>query len=241
MASRRFQTTRWSLVLAAGDEASPAADAALAALCGQYWSAVYAFVRARGHDADAAADLTQAFFARLLEKRVLHAVRPERGRFRSFLLTAVQHFLANEHDRARTQKRGGDREQVSVDVEDAEARYRLAARADLSPDAIFERDWALALLERAMTALEREYRDAGKAETFARLRGFVTGDAPAGSQRAIGADLGMSEGAVSVALHRLRRRYGEALREEIAQTVDREEDVADEIRYLLAVLARSRS
>ena len=241
MASRRFQTTRWSLVLAAGEEASPSADAALAALCGQYWSAVYAFVRARGHDADAAADLTQAFFARLLEKRVLHTVRPERGRFRSFLLTAVQHFLANEHDRARTQKRGGDREQVSVDVEDAEARYQLAARPDLSPDAIFERDWALALLERAMAALEREYRDAGKADTFTRLRGFVTGDAPATSQRTIGADLGMSEGAVSVALHRLRRRYAEALREEIAQTVDRDEDVADEIRYLLSVLARSRS
>jgi RNA polymerase sigma factor (sigma-70 family) len=237
--AKRFQTTRWSLVLAAGEEPSAAAAAALEALCGQYRAPVYAFIRARGHDVDDAADLTQAFFTRLLEKRVLHTVRPERGRFRSFLLTAVQHFLANERDRVRTQKRGGAREHLSIDVEDAEARYRLSARADLSPDALFERDWALALLERAMAAVEAEYLEAGKGALFARLRGLVTG-AAAESHKAIAADLGMSEGAVSVALHRIRRRYGEALRSEILDTVSRQEDVADEIRYLMEVLARSR-
>src|SRR5271155_692938 len=174
--SRQFATTRWSLVLAAGQRSSPQSSAALATLCENYWYPLYAYVRRRGHDSDEAQDLTQAFFARLLEKNDLAAADPERGRFRSFLLASLKHFLANEWDRQRAQKRGGGRPPFSIDFGAAEDRYRGEPSHELTAEKIFERRWAMVLLANVQARLEQEYVEAGKPTAFNRLKIFLTGE-----------------------------------------------------------------
>lgn len=230
-----FATTHWSLVAAAQDLAAPAARAALADLCRAYWFPVYAYVRRRGHDHHRAQDLTQAFFARLLEKNDLAAADRTRGRFRSFLLAACQNFLANQHDRATAKKRGGGAAHFPLDFAAADGRFAREPATDETPERAFERRWALELLDRAVTELRAEYEENGRGKLFDSLRGCLTGDAGAGYAE-LGGQLGLTEGAVKVAAHRLRQRYRDRLREVIARTIADPADVDDEIRDLFAAL-----
>jgi RNA polymerase sigma factor (sigma-70 family) len=232
-----FETTRWSLVLAASDRVTGQADEALEALCGAYWYPLYAFIRRRGHDPDRAADLTQGFFARLLEKEFLRSVDPSRGRFRSFLLAACKNFLANEHDRENAQKRGGGQHSVSIDVRDAEGRYLAEPAHHLTPDRLFERRWALTILDQSLDQIERESRQTGKASLYEQLKPMLTGTEGGLSYAEVGHTLGMTEAAVKKAAQRLRQRYREILRERIAGTIDDPGQVDDEIRTLFAVLS----
>ncbi len=236
MPPSHFATTHWSLVLAARDRAEPGAADALASLCALYWYPLYAYVRRRGHGADEAHDLTQEFFTRLLTKDFLAGVDRGKGKFRSFLLAACNHFLANERDRARAKKRGGGRPVLSLDAADAEGRYRAEPAGGLSPEQLFERRWALALLEQVMTRLRGEFEAKGKGRQFERLRGSLVGEKGAGYRRAAD-ELGLSEGAIKVAVHRLRQRYRELLREEIGRTVGGPEEVDEEVRALFAALS----
>jgi RNA polymerase sigma-70 factor (ECF subfamily) len=231
-----FHTTHWSVVLAARDRDAPAAHAALAALCTAYWYPVYAFVRRKGHDADQAADLTQEFFARLLETDALASVDPRKGRFRSFLLAACSHFLANWHDRRRAAKRGGGRAPIAIEVRAAEDRYRLEPAHHTTPERLFEQRWALALLERVFDRLGQEYRDAGKVALFEALKATLAGDPDAAPYAALARQLGLTERAVQMAVYRLRGRYGQILRELIAETVADPSEVDEEIRLLFAAL-----
>jgi RNA polymerase sigma-70 factor (ECF subfamily) len=235
---RRFATTRWSLVSAAAGQNTDAARAALAELCELYWYPLYAFVRRQGVDADAASDLTQGFFARFIELESLQSARQDRGRFRSYLLGAVKHFIANERQRAIAQKRGGGTKIVSFDPHDAETRYQREPAHHLTPEHVFERRWALLLIERALEQVAEEMRSRGKAKEFDRLRPFLVEDAGDDSYRIAGQELGLSEGAVKVLIHRLRRRFREHLRANIAETVSSPDDVDDEIRHLFTCLAR---
>jgi RNA polymerase sigma-70 factor (ECF subfamily) len=231
-----FATTHWSLIVAAREPSSPAARQALARLCEAYWYPLYAYIRRHGHPADEAQDLTQEFFTRLLERDLLGSADPARGRFRAFLLAACKHFLANERDRACTLKRGGGRAPLSLDLNDAEGRYGREPSHDLTPDKLFERRWALTLLDRALARLREEFTAKGKEETFDRLRVFLVGDRGAPSHGDVASELGMTAGAVKVAAHRLRQRYRELLREEIAHTVEAPEEIDEEIRDLFAAL-----
>jgi RNA polymerase sigma-70 factor (ECF subfamily) len=235
MSPSHFATTHWSLVLAARDRAEPGAADALASLCALYWYPLYAYVRRRGHDADAAHDLTQEFFARLLEKDFLAAVDRGKGKFRSFLLAACNHFLANEHDRARARKRGGGRPLLSLDAADAEGRYRAEPAGGLTPEKLFERRWALALLQQVMARLRAEFEARDKGRLFDHLRGFLVGEKGPGYRQTAN-ELGMTEGAVKVAVHRLRQRYRELLHEEIGRTVTGPEQVEEEVRDLFRAL-----
>lgn len=235
----RFATTQWSLVLAAGQRGA-AAEEALARLCSLYWYPVFAFVRRQGHRADDAQDLTQAFFTRLIEKGDLSDADRSRGRFRSFLLTACQHFLANEHDRAIALKRGGGQLRLSMDVATAEGRYERALAHSETPERLYDRQWCLTLLDGVLETLRAEHAAAGKENVFDRLQEFLTAGADAGTHADAARELGMSAGAVKVAVHRLRGRYREELRRRVADTVGSDEDVEDEIRYLLKTLSPSR-
>lgn len=232
-----FAQTRWSVVLKAAREAGPVAEEALAILCETYWFPLYAYVRRQGHQPHDAEDLTQAFLARLLEKRYLEGIQREGGRFRSFLLTALKRFLANEWHRARAAKRGGTRPVVSLDSETAEGRYRAEPAHSLTPDRLYERQWAQALLDRVMTLLREEYARAGRTEWFDRLSatlGRPRGEAP---YRELAEQLGTTEAAVKMAAQRLRARYRVLLRAEVAHTVARPEEVDEEIRHLFATFA----
>jgi RNA polymerase sigma factor (sigma-70 family) len=231
-----FATTHWSIVLSAGDRDSPQAHEALASLCQTYWYPLYAFIRRQGFSAEESQDLTQEFFARLLEKDFLATVNRDKGRFRSFLLAACKHFLANERDRAGAKKRGGDQRFISIDLPDAENRYSLEPAHELTPEKLFERRWVLTLLEQVLTQLREETAQAGKADLFDLLKTYLTGEGNQTSHRQTGEELGMSEGAVKVAVHRLRKRYRELLREEIAKTMNESDSVEDEIRHLFAAL-----
>ncbi|RPJ75223.1 MAG: sigma-70 family RNA polymerase sigma factor [Acidobacteria bacterium] len=235
---RRFATTRWSQVLAAGQDPDAAGAQALADLCEAYWYPLYAYVRRWGFDADQAQDLTQQFFARLLEKHYLRDADPTRGRFRSFLLASLRHFLSNERDRAGAVKRGGRVAVLSLEMEGAEGRYSLEPPDEDTPERVFERRWAMTLLERTLARLRREFREAGKAGQLARLEGYLTGERDTLPYAELSRELGMSEGAIKVAVHRLRRRFGALLREEIGETVSDPSQVDDEIRELFRVLAR---
>lgn len=234
-------TTHWSVVLAAADGSSPDCDRALATLCRTYWYPLYAFVRRQGHPAHEAEDLTQEFFARVLEKQYLDGVGPEKGRFRTFLLVCLRRFLANEWDRKRALKRGGGKSPLSfdfaIDFEGADARYRLEPAHDLTPERLFERRWALTLLEEVLNQLAEEMRRSGKDELFAALKVYLAAASTAPPHAEVGGQLGMSEGAVKVAAHRLRQRYKQLLRDEIARTVGAEADVDEEIGRLFAALA----
>ncbi len=233
---RRFATTRWSQVLAAGRADTRGAREALSRLCESYWYPLYAYVRRWGYDADQAQDLTQEFFARLLEKHYLRAADPTRGRFRSFLLASLKHFLANERDRAGAIKRGGRTIVLPLEIENAEGRYSLEPPDNETPETIYERRWALTLLERTLARLSREFEAGGKRALFTRLEGYLTGEQETLPYAELAAELGMSEGAVKVMIHRLRRRFGALLREEVGDTVSTPADVDDEIRELFRAL-----
>jgi RNA polymerase sigma factor (sigma-70 family) len=232
---QQFATTHWSLVLAAGRGSSVGARDALAALCRSYWYPLYAFVRRRGYGPEDAQDLTQAFFARLLEKGYLRAADSERGRFRSFLVTACQHFLAKEQNRARAKKRGGGRKVLTLDFDAGERRYRREPAHSTTPEVIYERQWALTLLNQVLQQLEQEYATVDKQHVFNQLKDFLTGEQGT-AYRDVALSLGLSEGAVKVAVHRLRRRYRELLRAAITQTVATPEDVEDELRHLFSAV-----
>lgn len=239
--SRRghFATTRWSVVLAAGEDMSSAtAREALATLCETYWYPLYAFLRGRGYGAEDAQDLTQAFFARVLEKHTIGHADPARGRFRSFLLMSLKNFAANEHDREIAKKRGGGVPIVSLEFEGAEGRFQMEPANDETPEKIFDRRWALTLLEHVLSRLKAEIARSGKQSQFEGLKTYLTGDQPQLSYAQTASDLGMSEGAVKVAVHRLRRHFRDLVRDEIAQTVSSPEEIEDELRHLWSAVGR---
>ena len=232
----RFETTQWTLVLAAGGADSLAARDALARLCEIYWYPLYAYFRRRGADADAARDLTQSFLASLLERRSFGELRQERGRFRAFLLAAARHFFANDAARRGAVKRGGGDPLLALPLDAAEGRYRHEPATTSTPETLFDRRWALTVIERVLQQLRDEAAAAGGERGFDQLKACLLGDAPAGGYRAVAGELGMTEGAVKVAVHRLRRKFQARLRAEIAQTVASEEEIDEEIRYLIRVL-----
>jgi RNA polymerase sigma-70 factor (ECF subfamily) len=234
---RRFQTTRWSLVLEARSADAAEARAALAALCEVYWYPLYAFVRRKGYDADQAQDLVQGFFARLLERNDLATVDRSKGRLRSFLMAACSHYLANEADRERADKRGGGRQPISIDQLQAEGRYHREPADGLTPERLYERQWALALLDQVLARLAAEMERAGKASLYEALRPALLGAAERAPYAEIGRALGLSEEAARAAAKRLRHRYRELLREEVARTLADPEGVDVEIRGLFAALA----
>jgi RNA polymerase sigma factor (sigma-70 family) len=233
----RFMTTRWSLIIAAGGPSGERSTDALATLCEAYWYPAYAFIRRQGHDADAARDLTQEFFTRVLEKHYFRDADRTLGRFRAFLLTAIRHFLSNQRDRGHALKRGGRMQMLSLDVETAEDAYQLEGRDDLTPEKLFDARWASVLLDRALTRAKQEYVAADKSVLFDHLKGFLTGDSEDVPYAETARTLGMTEGAVKVAVHRLRRRFRDALVHEIAETVSDPADIDAEIRHLLQAVA----
>jgi RNA polymerase sigma-70 factor (ECF subfamily) len=224
-------------VVRAGDPSALAAHEALAELCASYWYPVYAFIRRQGHEPDHAQDLTQAFFVHLLEKGTLATADPSRGRFRSFVRTACAHFLADQRDRGRARKRGGDQIVLSIDARDAEGRYLREPTHNLTPERLFERAWALTLLQHVLERLGREYERAGQSTLFEQLKGVLTVGSPSIPYGTSAARLGMTKGAVQVAVHRLRRRYRAILLDEMAATLDDPTGVEDEVQELFAVLA----
>lgn len=232
-----FVTTHWSVVLTARRSDTTRAQAALARLCQTYWYPLYAYVRRRGYGPHDAQDLTQEFFARLLAQNWLAQADRERGRFRTFLLAALSHFLANEWDKARAQKRGGAIQLVPLQLDSAEARYGEEPADPATPEQCFERRWALALLDEVLNRLRQEQVAAGAGELFDTLKPCLAGSRQAQPYAALAGKLGMTEGAVKVAVHRLRQRYRQLLREEIAHTVATPGEVDEEMHYLFAVLA----
>ena len=232
-----FATTRWTVVLAAGRPGSPQAAVALEELCRTYWFPLYAYVRRRGQTREDAEDLTQAFFARLLEKGFLESADEERGRFRAFLLMALKRFMANEWDRSRTLKRGGGATPLPLDPQQADTQF-LAASNDLPPDRAFDREWAVALLERVVIRLRDECIAEGRAGQFAHLKIFLTSGKGTSSHAEAAALLGMEEGAVRVAVHRLRKRYRQLLRNEVSQTLTKGADVDAEMAALFGAFSR---
>jgi RNA polymerase sigma-70 factor (ECF subfamily) len=232
-----FATTHWSVVLTAGATDTTRAGEALARLCQTYWYPLYAYVRRRGVNAHDAEDLTQGFFAQLLERRALAHANPDAGRFRAFILTALNHFLINEWQRGRAQKRGGDAQTISLDLAAAEKRFDLEPPDNSTPDKIFEKQWALALLNEVLNRLEAEYQAEGKGELFAALKRTLAGSRESQPYAALAEQLGMTESALKVAVHRLRKRYRELIRAEIAHTVGQSDDIDSEMRHLFAALS----
>jgi RNA polymerase sigma-70 factor (ECF subfamily) len=229
-----FVTTHWSVVLSAREANSPQSSAALEALCRSYWYPLYAHVRRQGYAPHDAQDLTQEFFARLLQKHYLDAAAREKGRFRTFLLVALKRFLANEWDRRHAQKRGGFTAVVSIDQEMAESRFAAEPAHQLQPDVLFDRQWAVTLLDRTMSRLREEYIASGRAKLFELLRGCLARDESALPYAEIAVRLNLSEAAVKMAVQRLRARYREILRAEIADTVAAPEEIEEEIRHLFS-------
>jgi RNA polymerase sigma-70 factor (ECF subfamily) len=225
------------VVLSARDPASSLSERALEELCRAYWGPLYAYLRRQGRSPHDAQDLTQEFFVRLLHKNYLHAVDREKGRFRTFLLVALRRFLADESDRAHAQKRGGGVACLSLDAEAAEHRYGAEPVDTLTPERLYERHWALALLDRTMARLRQEFVASGEAEEFAILKTFLTAEKGAISYTEVAPQLGLTEGALRVAAHRLRRRYRDLVREEIAHTVADPTEIEEEVRHLMAVLS----
>jgi len=233
-----FPTTQWSAVLCAGCGGGPESGRALARLCEEYWFPLYAFVRRSGYAASDAEDLTQEFFARLLEKQYLAVADPQRGKFRCFLLASLKHFLANEWNRAHAQKRGGPQGVLAIDFQDAENRYRVQPADTLTPERLYERRWALALLEQVLGRLREEMAREGKSALFDQLKELLTGHLGSRPYSEIAKELGTTEGAVKAAVHRLRQRYRELLRAEIAETVAGPEDLEDELRQLFTAVGK---
>jgi RNA polymerase sigma-70 factor (ECF subfamily) len=232
-----FTPTHWSVVLAAGRRDSTSSRDALEKLCRNYWVPIYAFVRRQGHNPHDAQDLTQEFFARLLEKNYLADADRAKGRFRSFLLASLKHFLANEWDKANAQKRGGGRVLISIDADAVETSFSAELAHEMTADKIFERRWALALLDQVLRRLRDEYARDGKEKQFEQLKQTLTEASRSVPYAEIAARLDTSEGAIKVSVHRLRQRYRELLRSEIADTVASPAEIEDEIRNLFAALA----
>jgi RNA polymerase sigma factor (sigma-70 family) len=231
-----FATTHWSVVLAAGRSDSPQATAALEKLCRAYWFPLYAFVRRQGHSREDAQDVTQEFFARFLEKEYFGLADPARGRFRSFLLASIKNFLAEQHRHTKRLKRGGGQSLVSWDAQAAEEHYCSEPTDEMTPEKVYERRWALVLLEQTLARLGNEESATGKARHFTALKDYLWGEKGSASYVEIGVQLEMTEGAVKVAVHRLRRRYRDLLREEVAQTVARPDEIDQELQQLIAVI-----
>ena len=231
-----FPTTRWTLVLAAADPRRKDARSALVSLCEGYWYPLYAYVRRRGYSADQAQDLTQEFFIRLLEGRYLDRADPEKGRFRSFILTSLRFFVADEADRQRAHKRGGGAV-GPLEFLSGEERYQREPAHDETPERIFERRWALSVLDRVVEKLRNEFVQHGRPEHFDKLKVFLLGQSDAQPYAALAREMNTSEGAIKVAVHRLRKRYRELFRQEIADTVADPAEVESELRFLVAALA----
>lgn len=232
-----FDTTHWSVVVKAGAETSTEAQAALESLCRTYWYPLYAYVRRQGHSVEDAQDLTQEFFARSLERKYYQLADRSRGRFRTFLLTSLKHFLINDWKKANRGKRGGELQFVSLDAEQTETRFRAEPADHRSPDKAFEKRWAMVLLDRVLDQLQAEFVAAGRGQVFEVLKSSLTGEGNESSYADIGRRLEMSEGNLKVTVHRLRHRYRELLREEIAKTVDGPEAIDEEMRDLFAALS----
>ena len=233
----RFATTHWSVVQAARKSSSPEQKQALEALCRSYWFPLYAYLRQRGCDRHAAEDVTQAFLAHILEKQGLRKADPKYGKFRSFLLVRLKGFLSDERGRAQAKKRGGDQTILSLSIQNAEGQYTLDPSSELSPEMLFEKSWALQVLERTMDRLEAEMAERGKQEQFQHLKVYLTTDKDAIPYEAMTAELGMTVGSVRVAVHRLRGRYRHFLRDEVAQTVSDSDQIDEEIGHLFSALS----
>ena len=232
---RRFETTRWSLVLAAGESHSSAAREALAALFETYWYPLYGYVRRQGHDAEDARDVVQSFILSLLERDDLRALRPERGRFRAFLIVSLRHFLENRRVHDRALKRGGGQSPLPLDFGTAEGRYVLEPVDAGTPETAFDRSWALAVLHQVFRGIRAEWEAKEKATEFDRLKDCLMGELPAGGYRTLAFELGSTEAAMKMAVHRLKRRFQQELVREIRDTVT-DDAVDDELRYLLKAL-----
>jgi len=233
----QFMTTHWSLVIAARDSQAPGVNEALEQLCRAYWQPVYAFVRRTVSNPEDARDLTQSFFVDLLSDRAFARADPEKGRFRSFLLGALKHFLADEHDRAKARKRGGDIEFVPFDTAVAESRYGADPSTAITPEAQFDRGWAMAVLDRALARLREEFELSGRAVLFDGLKGFLTGDKRAANYAEAAASLRITEGAAKMTVTRMRQRFRAIVRQEIAQTVTTPEQLELELRSFVEALA----
>jgi len=232
-----FATTHWTVVLAAGKRSTPQSDRALEELCRTYWFPLYAYVRRRGQTKEDAEDLTQAFFTRFLEKNYLVGLSAERGRFRAFLLAALKHFLANEWDKSQRQKRGGNITHLSLDWQTADTQFQVAATAEPSPDKAFDREWAVTLLAKVIERLQAECEAEGRSKQFAVLKIFLTAGTGELSHADAAQKLGLDETAARVAVHRLRKRYRQLLRDEIAQTLADAADVDEEMRALFGAFS----
>jgi RNA polymerase sigma factor (sigma-70 family) len=235
----RFATTRWSVVLTAQDKQSSRCRQAMDGLCRTYWYPLYAFVRKQGCTADQAADFTQGFFARCLERDWLDSVDQSKGRFRSFLLASIKHYVSNERARQRAKKRGGGKRIFSLDIETAETRYRIEPQTTTTPEQLFERQWALALLDTVLKDLQQQYQDVGKAEMFDLLKPCLVGQTGSLPYSELAQKLQCTEGTVRVMVHRLKKRYRDLLRQHIADTVATPEDVESEMQHLRTILSGS--
>ncbi len=236
--SREFATTHWSVVVAAGQNAAPERQGALEKLCQIYWSPLYAFIRRQDYGPQDAQDLTQDFLSWLIESEHLQVADPDRGRFRSFLLARLKQFLSDERKKRRARKRGGGQPVISIDGETAEFRCRMEPMDETTPETCFERQWGLLVLERVLDRLQRRYQERGRADLYVALQPCLSGLRRPDSYAEVGAALTMSEGAVKVAVHRLRQEFGQLLRHEIAQTVADESEIDEEIRQLIRVTSR---
>lgn len=239
-AAVQFATTHWSMVVAAGADSTPAAQDALECLCREYWYPLYAFIRRRGHPPADAEDLTQGFFAYLLERRLVSRADREAGRFRSFLLGSLKHFLAHEHERATAIKRGGGQPVLSFDQIDPEERYALEPSDGATPETIFDQRWALQQIENALSRLRAEYASSGRGPLFALLKDYVWGDKSALSLAGIAEQFDLTEEAVKKSVQRLRLRFRDSLRAEIARTVTTPGQIDEELRHLRAALSGER-
>ena len=233
-----FVTTHWSVVLTAGRNDTTRARDALSRLCQTYWYPLYAYVRRRGRSPEDAQDLTQEFFARLLERNWIGPADQSKGRFRSFLLSAMSHFLSDEWDKARAQKRGGGIAPIPLQLDSAETRYGHEPADNVTPEQIYERRWAMALLDEVLHRLRSDYEEEGRAELFAMLHPCLVGERTSQPYAELAVKMGVSEGTVKSLVHRLRQRYRQLLREEIAQTVAEPAEVDEEMRHLFAILSR---
>jgi RNA polymerase sigma-70 factor (ECF subfamily) len=237
----KVATTQWSQVLAARDGTDTEARRALESLCETYWQPLYAYIRHQGHGPDEAKDLTQAYFTEFLEKDFLAVVDPGKGRFRSFLLTSLRHFLSHKRTQSRALKRGGSVLTLSLDTDVAEVRCTQEQAAGRSPEEVFERQWALTVLGRSLVRLRNESKTENQRRSFETLKPYLTGEEPRTPYREAGEKLGMTEMAVRKAAHRLRRRFGQVLRDEIAETVAGEEEIDGEVRHLLTIIGSGNS
>jgi len=231
----QFATTHWSTVLAAGDSASPDSREALEKLCRTYWYPLYAFVRRQGHSSEDAKDLVQGFLLYLLERHVLDKARPELGRFRSFLLGCLKNYLAQQTDRVRAEKRGGNRQFLPLDAAEAESRLRTEPARQVTPETLFDQKWGVTILAQALKSVDADYSRSGQARVFQQLHPFLQGDCARLAYREAAEALGIAEPAVRMAVTRLRRRYRDALRSVVAETVSDPKDIDDELRYLIRI------